>query len=105
MTLPDPTGHSPTIGERVDYTRAHLPDKQRDSYERALREATEGALESGDYGPLDDVIESWWRAARIEHHGGESWQRQKRLLQEGRWDELFPSPARDVDEVVEELLR
>ena len=40
----------------------------------------------------------WWRAARLEDHGGSSWQRQKRLAEEGRWDELFPGPGRDVDE-------
>jgi hypothetical protein len=40
----------------------------------------------------------------LEAHGGESWQDQKRLVEEGRWDELFPGPGRDVDEVVEELL-
>jgi hypothetical protein len=45
------------------------------------------------------------RAARLEDHGGESWQRQQRRAEEGRWDQLFPGPGRDVDEVVEELLR
>jgi uncharacterized protein DUF6247 len=99
----EPTGHEPTIGERVDYTRANLPAEQREAYEQALREATERALATGDYGPLGDVVERWYRAAQLEDHGGESWQRQKRLVQEGRWDELFPGPGRDVDEVVEEL--
>ena len=101
----EPTGHEPTLAERVDYTRAHLPADWRQGYETALREATERALDSGDYGPLDDVVEQWWRAARLEHHGGEGWQRQRRLIEQGRWDELFPGPGRDVDEVVEELLR
>jgi hypothetical protein len=50
-------------------------------------------------------VERWWRAARLEDGGGEPWQRQKRLVEEGRWDELFPGPGRDVNEVVEELLR
>jgi hypothetical protein len=50
-------------------------------------------------------VERWWRAARLEDRGGESWQRQKRLVEEGRWEELFPGPGRDIDEVVEELLR
>ena len=101
----DPAGQELNIGERVDYTRAHLAAEQRERYELALREATEGALATGDYGPLDDVVEQWWRAARLEHHGGPSWQRQRRLIEEGRWDELFPGRGRDVDEVVEELLR
>lgn len=77
MTTAVPTGHEPTIGERVAYTREHLSEDQRDPYEEALREATEGALGSG----------------------------QKRLIEAGRWDELFPGPGRDVDEVIEELLR
>jgi Family of unknown function (DUF6247) len=101
----EPTGHQPTIGERVDYTRSHLPDDERDLYEGELRAATARALETGDYGPLGDVVEQWWRAAHLEHRGGEAWQRQKRLIQQGRWDELFPGPARDVDEIVRELLR
>jgi Family of unknown function (DUF6247) len=100
----EPTGRQPTIGERVDYTRAHLPADERETYERELREATARALDSGDYGPLGDVVESWWRAAHLEHHGGPTWQRQKRLIQQGRWDELFPDPTRDVDEVIQELL-
>ena len=103
----DPTGQELNIGERVDYTRAYLPAAQRERYEQKLREATEQALAlaTGDYGPLGNVVERWWRAARLEDRGGESWQRQKRLVEEGRWDELFPGPGRDVDEVVEELLR
>jgi hypothetical protein len=101
----DPTGQELSIGERVDYTRAHLPAEQREPYEQALREATERALATGDYGPLGEVVERWWRAARLEDHGGSSWQRQKHLAEKGRWDELFPGPGRDVDEVVEELLR
>ena len=101
----DPTGQELNIGERVYYTRAHLPGTQRERYERELREATEQALATSDYGPLGNVVERWWRAAQLEDGGGESWQRQKRLVEEGRWDELFPGPGRDVDEVVEELLR
>jgi hypothetical protein len=100
----EPTGHEPSIGERVDYTRAQLPASQRQPYTDELREATEQALATGDYSPLGDVVERWYRAARLEAHGGESWQDQKRLVEEGRWDELFPGPDRDVDEVVEELL-
>ena len=50
------------------------------------------------------MVERWYRAARLEAHGGESWQDQKRLVEEGRLDELFPGPGRDVDEVVEEFL-
>jgi hypothetical protein len=101
----DPAGQELHIGERVDYTRAHLPATQRERYEQELREATERALDTGDYGPLGDVVERWWRAARLEDRGGPSWRRQKRLAEEGRWDELLPGPGRDVDEVVEELLR
>jgi hypothetical protein len=101
----DPTGQELNIGERVDYTRTHLPTTQRERYEQELREATEQALDTGDYGPLGDVVEQWWRAARLEDHGGASWQRQERLAEQGRWDELFLGPGRDVDEVVEELLR
>ena len=41
----------------------------------------------------------------MEDHGGSSWQQQKRLVEKGRWDELLLGPDRDVDEVVEELLR
>jgi hypothetical protein len=100
-----PSGREPTLGERIDYTREHLPAEWHDPYEQALRKATEQALATGDYGPLGDVIEQWWRAAHLEDHGGETCQRQRRLIEQGRWDELFPGPGRDVDEVVEELLR
>jgi hypothetical protein len=100
----EPTGHELTIGERVEYAREHLPSEQRELYEQALREATEQALASGDYSLLGDVVEQWYRAAFIEHHGGEDWQRTRRLVDQGRWDELAPSPARDVDEVIQELL-
>jgi plasmid stabilization system protein ParE len=58
-----PAGQELNIGERVNYTRAHLP-AQRERYEQELREATERALDTGDYGPLGDVVERWWRAAR-----------------------------------------
>ena len=101
----DPTGQELNIGERVNYTRAHLHAALRERYEQELREATERALATSDYSPLGNVVELWWRAARLEDHGGPSWQQQKRLVEEGRWDELFPGPGRDVDEVVEELLR
>ena len=101
----DAAGHQPTSGERVDYAREHLPAEQREPYEHALREATERALATGDYGPLGDVVERWYRAASLEDRGGESWQRQKRLIQEGRWEELFPGPGRDAAEVIGELLR
>jgi hypothetical protein len=105
VTTAEPSGREPTLAEQVAYTRAHLPADWRHAYETALREATKGALAGGDYGPLVDVVEQWWRAARLEHHGGEAWQRQRRLIEQGRWEELFPGPGRDVDEVVEELLR
>lgn len=42
-------------------------------------------------------------AARLEDHGGESWQQPRRLVEEGRREELFPGPARDVDQVVEKV--
>ena len=66
----DPAGQELTIGERVDYTRAHLPATQRERYEQELRESTEQALDTGDYGPLGDAVERWWRAARLEDRGG-----------------------------------
>jgi hypothetical protein len=50
------------------------------------------------------VVEQWYRAAFIEHHGGEDWQRTRQLIEQGRWDELAPSPARNADEVIQELL-
>jgi hypothetical protein len=99
------THEMPRIPERIAYTREHVPAEHRAAYEAALREATKQALDSGDYRPLDTVIEQWWRAARLEEHGGERWQRTKRLVQEGHWDELFPGPARDADELIAELLR
>src|SRR5215213_10657106 len=39
----DPAGQELTIGERVDFTRAHLPATQRERYEQQLRQATEQA--------------------------------------------------------------
>jgi plasmid stabilization system protein ParE len=48
----DPAGQELNIGERVDYTRAHLPAAQRERYEQELRGATERALDTGEYGPL-----------------------------------------------------
>jgi hypothetical protein len=102
----DPTGHPSTIAERVDYTRAHLPADQRDAYETALRDAAQQAADSGDVTDvtaLSEVVEQWWWAARLEHHGGEGWQRQKRLLAEGRWEELLAaSEPVDVDTMLRE---
>jgi hypothetical protein len=49
------------------------------------------------------VVEQWWWAARLEHHGGEGWQQQKRLLAEGRWEELLgTSGPVDVDAMLRE---
>ena len=101
----DPTGPELTLGERIDYTREHLPTEQREPYENDLRDATRVALASGHYGALGDVIEQWYRAAYIEQHGGEDWQQTRRLIEQGRWDDLASDPARDADEVVQELLR
>ena len=98
----EPTGHEPTLAERVDYTRAHLPADQRDAYETALRGAARPAAEDGNVTALSEVVEQWYWAARLEHHGGEGWQRQKRLIAEGRWDELFPGPPVDVDAMLRE---
>ena len=36
----EPTSHEPSIGERVDYTRAQPPASQRQPYTQELREAT-----------------------------------------------------------------
>lgn len=95
-----------TLAERVAFTREHLPAEHLEAYETALRQATKGALDSGDYGPLDDVVEQWYRAAFIEEHGGEAWQAVKRRWQEGGWDAVFAGqPSRSFDEVIEELLR
>jgi hypothetical protein len=99
----EPSSQQPTLAERVDDTRAQLPTDQRDAYEQALREATERALDTGDYGPLVDVVERWWWAARLEHHGGEGWQRQRRLIEGGRWEELAAgSEPVDVDAMLRE---
>ena len=98
----EPTGHEPTIAERVEYTRAHLPADRRDAYETALRGAARQVADSGDVTALSEVVEQWWWAARLEHQGGEDWQRQKRLIEEGRWDELFPGPPVDVDAMLRE---
>jgi hypothetical protein len=78
----DPAGQELNIGERVNYTCSHLAAEQRERYEQALREATEGALATGDYGPLSEVVERWWRAARLDDRGGPSWRQQKRLVEE-----------------------
>ena len=52
---------------------------------------------------LSEVVEQWWWAARLEHHGGEGWQQQKRLLAEGRWEELLgTSGPVDVDAMLRE---
>jgi uncharacterized protein DUF6247 len=98
----EPTGHEQTIAERVDYTRAYLPADQRDAYERALRTAGRQVADAGDVTALSEVVEQWWWAARLEHHGGEGWQRQQRLVAEGRWEELVGA-SEPVD--VETMLR
>jgi len=59
----DPTGQELNIGERVNYTRAHLHAALRERYEQELREATERALATSDYGPLGNVVERWWRGS------------------------------------------
>jgi hypothetical protein len=49
------------------------------------------------------VVEQWWWAARLEHHGGEGWQQQKRLLAEGRWEQLLGNSGPvDVDAMLRE---
>ena len=98
----EPTGHEPTIAERVDYTRGQLPADQLDAYEQALRAAGRRVADAGDVTALSEVVEQWWWAARLEHHGGEGWQRQKRLIEEGRWEELLAN-SQPVD--VEAMLR
>ena len=99
----EPTGHEPTIAERVDYTRAHLPADRLDAYEQALREAGRQVADAGDDTALSEVVEQWGWAARLEHHGGEGWQRQKRLIEEGRWEELLGSSGPvDVDAMLRE---
>jgi hypothetical protein len=99
----EPTGHEPTIAERVDYTRAQLPADQLDAYEQALRAAGRRVADAGDVTALSEVVEQWWWAARLEHHGGEGWQRQKRLIEEGRWEELLGSSGPvDVDAMLRE---
>jgi hypothetical protein len=99
----EPTGHKPTLAELVDYTRAHLPADQLDAYEQALRDAGGPVADAGDVTALSEVVEQWWWAARLEHHGGEGWQQQKRLLAEGRWEELLgTSGPVDVDAMLRE---
>ena len=99
----EPTGHEPTIAERVDYTRAHLPADQLDAYEQALRVAGRRVADAGDVTALSEVVEQWWWAARLEHHGGKGWQRQKRLIEQGRWEELLGSSGPvDVDAMLRE---
>jgi hypothetical protein len=99
----EPTGHEPTIAERVDYTRAHLPADQHDAYETALRAAGQQVADSGDVTALSEVVEQWWWAATLEHRGGEGWQQQKRLLVQGRWEELLSnSQPVDVDAMLRE---
>jgi Family of unknown function (DUF6247) len=93
------------LAERIQFTRASLPAEHRDAFETALRKATEQALRSGDYQPLTEVVEQWYGAALLERHGGESWQRQKRLIEQRRWDALAPGPGRPINEVIQELLR
>jgi hypothetical protein len=69
----EPTGHEPTIAD------------------------------SGDVTALSEVVEQWWWAARLEHRGGEGWQRQRRLIEQGRWNELLAaSEPVDVDAMLRE---
>ena len=99
----EPTDHEPTIAERVDYTRAHLPADQLDAYDQALRAAGRQVADSGDVTALSGVVEQWWWAARLEHHGGEGWRQQRRLIEQGRWDELLAgSEPVDVDAMLRE---
>ena len=99
----EPTDHEPTIAERVDYTRAHLPADQLDAYDQALRAAGRQVADSGDVTALSEVVEQWWWAARLEHHGGEGWRQQRRLIEQGRWDELLAgSEPVDVDAMLRE---
>jgi Family of unknown function (DUF6247) len=99
----EPTGREPTIAERVEYTCAHLPADQLDAYEQALRAAGRQVADAGDVTGLSEVIEQWWWAARLEHHGGEGWRRQKRLIEQGRWEELLDnSEPVDVDAMLRE---
>jgi hypothetical protein len=99
----EPTDREPTLAERVDYTRAHLPTDQRDAYEAVLRGAARSAAEDGDVTALSEVVEQWYWAARLEHHGGEGWQRQKRLIEQDRWEELLGnSEPVDVDAMLRE---
>jgi hypothetical protein len=58
-TTAEPTGQEPTIAERVDYTRAHLPAGQRDAYEQALRAAGRQVADAGDVTALSEVVEHW----------------------------------------------
>ena len=99
----EPTDHELTIAERVDYTRAHLPADQLDAYDQALRAAGRQVADSGDVTALSGVVEQWWWAARLEHHGGEGWRQQRRLIEQGRWDELLAgSEPVDVDAMLRE---
>ena len=99
----EPTGHKPTIAELVDYTRAHLPADQLDAYDQALRDAGRQVADYGNVTALSEVVEQWWWAARLEHLGGEGWQRQRRLIEQGRWDELLAgSEPVDVDAMLRE---
>ena len=42
-------------------------------------------------------------AARLEHRGGEGWQRQRRLIEQGRWNVLLAaSEPVDVDAMLRE---
>jgi Family of unknown function (DUF6247) len=99
----EPTGREPTLDKQVAYTRAHLPADWREGYEEALRAAGRRVADAGDVTALSEVVEQWWWAARLEHHGGEGWQRQKRLIEQGRWEELVGnSEPVDVDAMLRE---
>ena len=72
-------------------------------FEQALRDAGRQVADSGDVTALSEMVEQWWWAARLEDHGGASWQRQKRLIADGRWEEMLASSEPvDVDAMLRE---
>ena len=74
-----------------------------EAIEAWLREAAAKAADSGDVTALSNVIEQGWVAARFEHEGGEGYQRYKRLILEGRWEELMAQlHSVDVDAMLRE---
>ena len=83
--------------------RGRIKKEIIDAYDQALRDAGEPVADAGDVTALSEVVEQWWWAARLEHHGGEGWQQQKRLLAEGRWEELVGNSGPvDVDAMLRE---